>query len=136
MLNNYYSIFEFNELDIETMNNILKRSFDKDFNDIKKAEVACDDNENIDFIYIAQHLSKHIVEMLDYYNKSMLHIIYHIYYQSKSRNLNVYELIYLFYKNHNYNVCFTKKSDITLLLLKIEKELKKDGRKQWLKAQN
>lgn len=116
MIGNYYSMSEFNKFDIESMKNIVLTSYNKDYETI--------DSNDVEYLYVANKLNKHINEMMEFYNLSITKVIYYIYYEAKTQDMNVYQYIYKMYKDNNLNVCFTKTSDITLLLLKIEKYMK------------
>jgi len=117
MIENYYSMSEFNELDFESMKNIILTSYNKDYETIN--------SNDLEYLYVANKLNKHINEMMEFYNLSIKKVIYYIYYKAKTLDMNVYQYIYKMYRDNNLNVCFTKTSDITLFLLKIEKLMEK-----------
>lgn len=117
MIGNYYSMSEFNQFDIESMKSIVLTSYSKDFEKIESSD--------IEYLYVANKLHKHVNEMMEFYNLSITRVIYYIFYKAKTLDMNVYQYIYKMYRENNLNVCFTKTSDITLLLLKIEKLIQK-----------
>lgn len=128
-----YSVSEFSKFDIESMQNIVKNSYEKDFEELENKIKNNNLNTNTfldtyELIYVSNEINKHVGEIIKYCNYSLLKYIYLIYFYSKQNNYNVYQYIYNEYKNKKLNVCFTKQSDVTLLLLNIYKMIRNQER--------
>ncbi len=133
MMTNYYSMSEFKQLDTHSMRIVILKSYNNDANILKNElqnnlEMSKIDMDYfVDINYFINNISKHINDMIDYYDYSLLCGLYRIFIYSKNNEDNVYITLNKMYKHSAHNVCLTKTSDIISLFIKIQNNIVIEG---------